>query len=83
MTMYWERCDFCGQHRPVMKCSTIPDFSVDAHCCVACPLRVNQCKAPVWKLEVAPVQAVSKRRSISSEEKEKLLKELTALLKGE
>lgn len=80
MTIYWERCDFCGQHRPVRKCSIVPDISVDIHCCISCPMWMDRCKTPTWKVE-APLTTSTRKRTLSSEEKERLLKELTSLLK--
>jgi|GEM_PF-658130 len=81
MTIYWERCDLCGQHRPVKKCSLMPEISIDVHCCIACPYWMNKCTTPAWKIEEYRLQPTP-RRSLSSEDKEKLIKELTSLLKG-
>ncbi|MEM0001436.1 MAG: hypothetical protein QXS24_05320 [Desulfurococcaceae archaeon] len=81
MTIYWERCDLCGQYRPVKKCSLIPEISIDVHCCVACPYWMNKCTVPAWRIETRSPQTPP-RRSLSSEDKEKLLKELTSLLRS-
>lgn len=82
MTIYWDRCDFCGQHRPVKKCSTIPDISIDIHCCISCPLWLDKCKSPAWKISLPQPQTIW-RKTLSGEEKERILKELTSLLKEE
>lgn len=81
MTIYWERCDFCGQNRPVKRCSIIPDFSVDIHCCVACRMWMDKCSTPAWKVEVSPI-ARPRARTLSSEDKKRLLDELTSMLEG-
>ncbi len=81
MTIYWDRCDLCGQYRPTRSCTIIPSLQVDIHCCAACPYRGNKCTSPTWKIEV-PSTGLKTRREISSEEKERLLRELESLLKG-
>ncbi|MEM1714048.1 MAG: hypothetical protein QXW36_05900, partial [Desulfurococcaceae archaeon] len=71
----------CGQYRPVKKCSLIPEISIDVHCCIACPYWMNKCTVPAWRIETRSPQTPP-RSSLSSEDKEKLLKELTSLLKS-
>ena len=80
MTIYWDRCDLCGQYRPTSKCSLFPEIMVDVHCCFACPHREGKCKTPVWRVETL-IQPQVSRKGLSDREKEKLLKELTTLLK--
>jgi hypothetical protein len=53
---------------------------VDVHCCFACPHREGKCKTPVWRVETL-IQPQVSRKGLSDREKEKLLKELTTLLK--
>lgn len=79
MTIYWERCDLCGGYKPTRKCSLIPDIYIDVHCCVSCIYWMNKCKNPAWKIESTSMR-VSTRQTLSSAEKESLLKELTSLL---
>ncbi|MEM4488038.1 MAG: hypothetical protein QXK88_04455 [Desulfurococcaceae archaeon] len=79
MTIYWERCDFCGQNKPVKKCSIIPDFSIDIHCCISCPMWMSRCKSPAWRVEI-PTPSPPRVRSPSKEEKKKLIEELTSML---
>lgn len=82
MTLYWDRCDLCGLHNPTKACTLAPDISVDVHCCVACPHWLNKCKNPAWKLELPVKTAITRVRSVSAEERRKLMEELTSLLEG-
>lgn len=79
MTIYWERCDICGGHRPTKKCSLIPDMNIDIHCCITCLYWMNKCRSPAWRIE-AKITSQPARPSLTRDEKEKLLRELTALL---
>lgn len=83
MTIYWERCDLCGQYRPVKKCTLMPDISIDIHCCIACPYWMNKCGNPAWKIELPTKTSMRlSGRTISIEEKTRLLEELTSILKN-
>ncbi|MEM1529740.1 MAG: hypothetical protein QXQ51_06100 [Desulfurococcaceae archaeon] len=42
---------------------------------------MDRCKTPAWKVEAPLMASATRRRALSSEEKERLLKELTSLLK--
>ncbi|MGC8982622.1 MAG: hypothetical protein ACP5KA_02560 [Desulfurococcaceae archaeon] len=82
MTIYWDRCDLCGLHRPVRRCTLVSDISVDAHCCIACVHWMTSCTNPAWKFEVPRLQQTTRRGAISPSEKQKLLEELVSLIES-
>jgi hypothetical protein len=81
MTIYWERCDICGRHRPTRQCWLHPERNVCPYCCLSCPER-QLCPKPAWfpnlKI-VAPVRHARRAR----EEARKALEDLLRKLEGE
>jgi len=47
VSIYWERCDICGKHRPTKQCWLHPERSICPYCCLACPER-DICTNPAW-----------------------------------
>ncbi len=72
MSIYWERCDVCGRHRPTRQCWLHPERSVCPYCCLACPER-NQCPRPAW---FPSLRGVVPRAAETKEEAKKALEEL-------
>jgi len=82
MTIYWERCDFCGLYKPTLRCTLFPELSVDYICCVSCLLRVNKCRSPAWKIPAERVAPQAQIKTVSSEERKKVFEELMKALEG-
>ncbi|MCC6034791.1 MAG: hypothetical protein LM567_04780 [Desulfurococcaceae archaeon] len=82
MTIYWERCDFCGLYKPTSRCAMFPELSVDFMCCVSCPLWMNTCKSPTWKISTKPVSLQLKSRGVSAEERKRVFEELMKSLES-
>ncbi|MMZ65832.1 hypothetical protein D1872_282670 [compost metagenome] len=79
MTIYWERCDFCGRYEPVKQCTLYPDLMVCIHCCLSCPKR-KICPKPVWFIEFK-IKTISKPGKIAKEaDKTKVFQELLSKL---
>jgi len=76
MTIYWERCSICGDHRPTLRCTLDPGLKVCPRCCLACPKR-DECPRPAWFPEAHP-----STRGEAVEDREKLLEELLSRLGG-
>lgn len=62
MTIYWERCDFCGQHNATRECTMFPELYVCPHCCLSCMKR-GVCPNPAWKFsfELKPTPRPARR----------------------
>jgi len=82
VTIYWERCDFCGLYKPTLRCALFPEFSVDFMCCVSCPHRMGKCRSPAWRSTIDQVITTPKTRVVSSEERKKVFEELMKALSG-
>ncbi|MCY0868743.1 MAG: hypothetical protein OWQ48_05915 [Desulfurococcus sp.] len=72
MTIYWERCSFCGSYEPVLQCTLFPDMSVDAKCCLSCPKR-SVCPRPAWSFRIPAARRHSEESESSSQSRKKLL----------
>jgi len=82
VTIYWERCDFCGLYKPTLRCAMFPELSVDFICCVSCPLRISKCKSPAWKSSIDRGLLTPRTRVVSSEERKRVFEELMKALGG-
>jgi len=82
VTIYWERCDFCGLYKPTLKCTLLPELSVDFMCCVSCPLWMSKCRSPAWRLSPELLSPQVKTRAVTSEERKKVFEELMKALEG-
>ena len=83
MSIYWERCDICGRHRPTKPCWLHPERPVCPYCCLVCPER-SVCPNPVWYPEVRLfVQRGDIKREEEGEEARRALEELLRRLEGE
>ena len=61
MSIFWERCDVCGRHRPTRQCWLHPERSVCPYCCIACPERPI-CPKPAWYPQLRVSEARPERR---------------------
>jgi len=59
-----------------------PELSVDFMCCVSCPLWMNTCKSPTWKILTKPVSLQLKSRGVSAEERKRVFEELMKSLES-
>jgi hypothetical protein len=78
LTIYWERCDVCGRHRPTRQCWLHPERNVCPYCCLSCPER-HLCPRPAWFPHLRKVVAAKPMRRPREEAKralEDLLKKL-------
>ncbi len=78
MSIYWERCDICGRHRPTRQCWLHPERSVCPYCCLACPER-GHCPRPAW---FPSLRGAVPRRIEPREEAKKALEELLRKLES-
>ena len=72
MSIFWERCDVCGRHRPLRQCWLHPERMVCPYCCIACPER-SSCPRPAW---FPGLRGAVPARGPSGREGEKALEEL-------
>ena len=79
MTIYWERCDFCGKHEPTLRCTLYSDSQVCVQCCISC-IRRGTCPVPAWLPHVG-VKVEEARAEVEVEEAEKVKSVLEELLK--
>ncbi len=76
MTMYWERCDFCGKYN-ITKTCILTGEPVCAFCCIAiCNKRDKYCSKPSWKAEVKRAVAKPKQAVRPSTGKSAVLEDL-------
>ncbi len=78
MSIYWEKCDICGRHRPTRQCWLHPERSVCPYCCLACPER-PQCPRPAWFPSLR--RSASRRTMGVAETKSEAKKALEELLR--
>lgn len=80
MSIYWERCGFCGQYQPTMPCTLYSESRVCIYCCISCLVRFK-CPVPAWMSElkrekVEAVEAEKKEPDRVKEVLEELLRKL-------
>lgn len=78
MSIYWERCDICGKHKPVKQCWLHPERNVCPYCCLACPER-SMCPNPVWFPSLRTAERIEKKED---EEARRALEELLRRLEA-
>lgn len=79
LSIYWERCSFCGHYFPTITCTLYEGSKVCMHCCIGCFAR-SRCPVPAW---VSEVEKAKKGVEVAGEAKssEKVREVLEELLK--